>query len=164
MGGSLIGLGLGAFGVGMQTMNSYRQQQSANEAADWNARIAEDSARNRDLQADDAIQRGLSEASLQQLRTRKQIGDDRARYGASGVDVNSGSPVDVAADTAAWGEYERQQVIANSEREAWGYRQEASNLRQQAALTRATKQSPWINAAATGISGTTSLWQSYSRY
>ena len=162
--GSLLGLGIGAASLGMSTYSSYQEAKAANQAAEWNANIAETNAMYRDQAADDSIQRGKSSAAIQQLKTRAQISSDRTRYAASGVMVNSGTPVDVAADTAAWGEYERQLIISNSEREAWGYRTEANTLRQQASMTRATKQSPWLAAATTGLSGGTSLWQSYSRY
>lgn len=162
--GSLLGLGLGAASLGMSTYSSYQETKARNQAAEWNAGIAETDALYRDQAADDAIQRGKSQAAIQQLATRGQIASDRVKYAASGVKVNTGTPVDVAADTAAWGEYERQQIVANSEREAWGYRTEANTLRQQAKMTRATKQNPWLSAATTGLSGGTSLWQQYSRY
>ena len=162
--GSLLGLGLGAAGLGMQTYSSYKEAEAANKAAEWNAGLMETNALNRDAQAEDALRRGQSEAALQKIATRGQIAADRTRYAASGVKVNTGTPVDVAGDTAAWGEYERQQIVANSEREAWGYRTDANTLRQQAAMTRATKQSPWLAAATTGLSGGTNLWQQYSRY
>ena len=161
---SLLGLGIGAAGVAMNSYSSYQQAQAQNEAAAWNARIMDDKAANMDLLADDALQRGESAASVQQLRARQERAATTSAYAASGVDVNSGSPVDVVADMAAWQEYDRQQIIANSEREAWGYQSEANTMRQQAQMTRATKQNPWGAAAATGLTGATGLWNQYARY
>jgi hypothetical protein len=164
MGTSLAFLGLGAAGVAMQSYSSYEQAKAANQAAEWNAGIMEQNALNKDTLAEDALSRGVSAAAIQQIAARQARGEMRANYGASGVDVNSGSAADVVADRAAWDEYERQQVVANSEREAWGHRMEADNLRQQAAMTRNTKQSPWLAAGTTALSGSTSLWHQYSTY
>lgn len=156
--------GLGAASMVTSAYGSYQQTQAQNLAADWNAGIMEQQAANYDYLAADALARGESSAAVQQLQARQQRGETQAGYAASGVDVNTGSPVAVAADMARWQEYDRQQIIADSEREAWGYTTEAGTLRQQAQMTRATKQSPALAAGTSLLTGATSLWNQYSMY
>lgn len=94
----------------------------ARKIGDFNARVAE-------LQATDALARGTQDA--QQIRSygRGLIGTQRAGYAGQNVNVNSGSAVDVQADTAYAAEQDAQRRIANAEREAWGYRIDAENAR-----------------------------------
>lgn len=158
------GLLIGAAGLGMQTYGSHQQAQAANQAAEWNAGILENRASNQDLLSRDALRRGKSAAAVRRLQSRQARAETRSGYASSGVNVNTGSAADVVADMAAWQEYDRQQIVANSEREAWGYASEADSLRQQAAMTKATKQNPWLAAGTTALTGGTQLWNTYSRY
>lgn len=159
-----FGTGLGAAGMVMNAYGSYQYTQQQNAAAEWNAGIMEQQAANYDALAADAIARGESNAAIQQLQARAARAETRTGYAASGVDVNTGSPVDVVADMARWQEYDRQQIVENAAREAWGYSSEAGTLRQQAQMTRSTKQSPWMSAGTSLITGGTSLWNQYSQY
>lgn len=158
---SFIGLGLSAMNMAASAQQSHQQQQAKNLAAEWNARLMETKAAEYDLKAEDALQRGESEASVHILNARKARSSTASSYAASGVDINSGSPVDVVSDMAAWQEYERQQIIANAERTAWGHRSEANYQRQSAAMSRATKESPGLAAAGTALSGASGLWKEY---
>lgn len=161
---STLGLALGAAGLATQTYASYQQTQAQNQANEWNASIMESQAGNYDMLATDALQRGKSEAAVQQLQARQARAQTRNGYAASGVNINTGSAADVVADMAAWHEYDKQQIISNSEREAWGYTSQANTQRQQAAMTRAGYTNPYLSVGTSLISGGTSLWQNYSRY
>lgn len=85
--GMVIGTGLKAFGA-------IEQGQSAEAAANYNAQIAEQQAK---MQAAAAKSKTL-DLSMQRRQT---IGRQVAAAGASGVDPNTGSPLDVMAETAA---------------------------------------------------------------
>jgi hypothetical protein len=159
--GSFLGVGLGAAGLAMNTYGSYQQAKAQKEAAQWNAHVMEEDAKYQDLLAADALQRGEGAAAIQQIRARMGRAEATAGYAASGVDVSSGSAAAVVADKAAWDEYERQQVIVNSEREAWGYTVQADKLRQQAKITKASGGNPYLAAATTAINGGHQLWRTY---
>jgi hypothetical protein len=85
-------------------------------------------------QADDAIARG-HEAELRAGRQGKQIiGAQRAAYAASGVDVSSGTPAAVEADTQALSELDALTIKNNAALEAWGYRVQAADYRTKAQM------------------------------
>jgi hypothetical protein len=98
------------------------------------------------------------------------IGTQRAEFAAQGVDVGSGSAVDVQKDTAYQGEIDALTLRTNAAREAWGYTVEAQgetlqaqNTRKlgklQAANTRQVGQATALNARIGGsIQESTANW------
>jgi hypothetical protein len=97
-------------------------------ALEWNASMAE-------MQARDAIQRGRESEGIFRQQTRGVIGQERAAFGASGVDVSSGSALDVQTNTAYVGELDALMIRTNAMRTAWGFKVEAQDYRQQAVAT-----------------------------
>lgn len=112
-------------GVGVGAGQSAMQGQQDADTLNRNAILM-------DMKAEDATKRGGVAEENQRTATRQQIGDIRATVGASGVDVNTGSAVDLQTQTAKIGEQDAQQIRANALSEAWGYRTEAAGLRAQA--------------------------------
>lgn len=106
-----------------------------------------------DLQADDALQRGVDAVSRQRAAARQIIGTQRAGYSGQNVDVHVGSAVDVAADAALLGELDAQTIQHNAEREAWGYRVQAVDRRMAGDVARQSGNSQG-NAAYFGAAGT----------
>lgn len=107
------------------------QEVSESEAqlADFNARIAE-------LQAVDAEQRGEWDANRMREEVGQVIGKQRAGFAAGNIDVGFGSTVDTQADAAYLGELDVLQIKTNAAREAWGFRVEAYDTQQRAAIAR----------------------------
>lgn len=106
-----------------------RVAESQADLADFNAQVA-------DLQAADAIARGAEDEGRFRQGVRALIGSQRAAIGASGVDVNYGSSVDVQADAAFLGELDALTIRTNAAREAWGYKVQAADLRRRAQIAR----------------------------
>jgi hypothetical protein len=53
--------------------------------------------------ATQALQASQAQAAVSQQQTTQKLGEQAVAYGAGGVDVNTGSPVDVMTSTAAQG-------------------------------------------------------------
>jgi hypothetical protein len=119
--------------------------QMEQDRQEYNAKIA-------DLQAGDAIQRGVDASAKQRLATRQLIGTARAGFAAQNVDVSVGSALDVQADMALLGEIDAHQITANAEREAWGYEVQAVDRRMAGAIARQTGNAQG-NAAYFGAVG-----------
>jgi len=98
------------------------QGQWAKEGYDFEARMAE-------LQATDAERRGLLASRQVRSQGRQVQGAQRAALAAQGVDVTTGSAVDVQADTAYQAEMDAQTIQSNAWREAYGLRTQASEGR-----------------------------------
>lgn len=84
----------------------------------------------------DALKRGarLSQDKLQQAKDL--IGRQRASFAAQGVEVNTGTPADIQADTAALGALDAEIIRENAAREFFAFRLQEINLQEQAAVTK----------------------------
>lgn len=113
------------------------QTKSGSSSSAMNAYQAQISRRNAAIQrmrADRAEQAGIAGADLESLRGANTLGAVKARQGASGVDVNSGSAVDVRSDVAKANKFNAANVLQNAELTSWGYRRQADNADTQAGL------------------------------
>ena len=85
-------------GTAISAVGAIGQGEAAQSAANYNAQMAR-------YVASEKTQQAKTEAQKLSDQRRQSIGRQVALYGASGVDPNSGSPLDVMANTAT--EYER---------------------------------------------------------
>ncbi len=92
---------------------------AANNAGKANARVQE-------IMAADALSRGEADEASQRRITKSQLGKQRARFAASGAEVNTGSAAQIQADTAEFGELDALRIRNNAEREAFGLRSGAA--------------------------------------
>jgi hypothetical protein len=126
--------------AGGAAANASAKAQAA--AMNQNARIAE-------RQSSDAhIRGGLEELAIKR-RMSVLNGAQRAQAAASGVDVNSGSMLDVQNASTREGSMDVALNEMNHAREAWGYDVQASNYRNQASVARAEGR----NAFTAGLIG-----------
>lgn len=123
--------------LGLSAVSQYAQQRKQGEyessQLDVNASLA-------DRQAADAVTRGNEAASRQQMATKGLLGSQRTGFASQGVQVDTGSPVDVSADTAQLGELDRLTIEHNAAREAYGYRVDAANARAQGEQVRSASR------------------------
>jgi hypothetical protein len=75
--------------------------------------------------------RGAQQDEQSRLKYGSLRGEQKSAYGASGMSVSSGSPVDTLANTQAMSAYDSSVIQNNAAREAWGYRSKADDLRKQ---------------------------------
>lgn len=135
-----------------QTQNSaYQYAQAEVEAAALEAR-----ANRKEMEASETLAAGRLAMAEQQRDSRVAIAADRAAYGAFGVKVNEGSPVDVMADKAAWSEYDRQTIEYQTKLTSWGLKYDAAALRAEAANTRQAARIAGRSAQSNALSSFTS--------
>ncbi|CAB4156982.1 hypothetical protein UFOVP747_20 [uncultured Caudovirales phage] len=121
----------------LSALGGMQQQRQMAAAQEYNARVAEQNAAT-------AFAAGTSQADLIALRNRQQLGQARAAAGASGLDVASGSPLEVMADLAGLGAADVAVARRNAEArftsgqdEARTRRMEADNSRRMAPINTA---------------------------
>jgi hypothetical protein len=122
---------------------------AAKKAADYNALVS-------DQLAQDAIDKGRADEQMYRQGVKSLMGAQRADFAGQNVEVDTGTPVDVAADTAYLGEQDAQQIRLNAQREAWGYKAQGQGYRQQGA---AAQRSGYFDAASAVLGGSASLLQ-----
>ena len=92
-------------GMVIQGIGTYQAGQEAKKAAEYNAKIDEQEAANIRFGAERETGIIKQNAVLNEYRQRKQLeretGTQVGAYAASGVDVGTGSPLDVIADDIA---------------------------------------------------------------
>lgn len=91
------------------------------KAAEYNASVLESNA----LQVK---QKAAEDEALYRVAARKDLGSQRANYGASGV-TTEGSAMDVLAETVATAEADAMRIRKDGENQANAYRQEATAQR-----------------------------------
>lgn len=118
--------------IGAGGLTAYGQYQSGRA----NDRLARQNARIAEAQAEDALVRGEQDVTRRRIKTEGQIGAQRARLAAQGVDINVGSAAEIQAETAALSELDVVTIRNNAAREAWGYRTQAADYRARGRIAR----------------------------
>lgn len=128
---ALAGQGVQA---GSSVLSANTQANAIKAQSTYDQAVAEQNARARDKQAQDAVERGGEDASLIALRARQMQGSQRARLAAQGVDVNSGSALDAQMDVQTMSEMDKLTARVNASREAYGYKNQARGIRADSAM------------------------------
>ncbi len=110
--------GAAVAGTALSAVGSLRAGQAQASASEYNAKNAEESAAQTRAQA-------TEEARRVRLQSRKQIGQARANYGASGI-TTEGSALDVLEESAATAELDAQTIKQGGETKARSFEQFAA--------------------------------------
>ncbi len=105
-------------GSGIQVAGQLAQGKQDAATAETNRRLAEQ-------QANDALLRGTKDEARYRRQIAQVAGQQKADFGARNVAV-TGTALDLLSDTAMVGEEDAQTIRNNAAREAWGYRNQAS--------------------------------------
>lgn len=127
---------ISALSAGASLFTGITQAKNAKANADAQAAAMEANARNSQVLAHDAIERGGQE-ELKLRRSLAQVaGNQSVQAASSGIDANSGSVIDARNASIAEGEHDAEAIRFNAARERWGYLSQARNLNNQAAYAR----------------------------
>jgi hypothetical protein len=102
--------------------------------ANYQAQVARNNQMVAEWNAQRALQQGQVDEQNQRFKSAALLGAQRAALASQGGDVNSGSPLDIQADTARAGEYDAQTIRNNAAMKAYGYRVQGANAGAEAGL------------------------------
>lgn len=133
---------------------------------DYQAAVARNNSILADNAAADATARGQVAEQQQAAAGAQLIGKEKATLAQNGVDVNSGSALDITTDTAGENKLDQLTILSNAERESIGYQNQAGSFNSQAALdTAAADNSSNFGAGVgTALSGAGSVAQKWYNY
>ena len=132
---------ISALSAGASLFTGIAQANNAKAQANAQAAAMEANARNADILAHDAVERG-GQDELKLRRSLAQVaGNQSVQAASSGIDSNSGSVLDARNASISEGEHDAEAIRFNAARERWGYISQARNLNNQAAYTRAAGKS-----------------------
>lgn len=116
-----IALAATAASGGFSAYQSVQQGKYQQDVANQNAKMQEYNADLQERQASDARARGVVAGEQQRDRARQVGARQATQLAGNGLDIGSGTSLDLFAETATLGEYDAQVAENNAAREAFGY-------------------------------------------
>jgi hypothetical protein len=140
---AFAGLGLGLLGAGVSAMGTLEQGQATANAANYQAQVSRNNALIAEQNAGYATAAGQRHAADTSLKGAATMGRIKSSQAASGIDVNTGSAVDVQAGARTAEKLDTETVLNNAMLQAYGYRSQATGYKAEAGLHEAeAKQAP----------------------
>jgi hypothetical protein len=93
-----------------------------------NAQVAKYNASIQETAAKDAVVRGAEDAATIRENVKRENASARASIASSGLITDTGTPLNLLAQNRQMGETNAAQTMTNAEREAYGYRQQATGI------------------------------------
>ena len=151
-GASTIGTvaSLGAAGIG--ALGSIEQSKASAACAGYNAQVAQQNAQIATQNASFAGSQGQQEVAASGAQTKARIAATLANQGASGVDVNTGSDVNVRESEAKLGMLNALTIRSNAAKSAYGYQTQSVSDTGQAALLKSQQGSDILGGYLSGAS------------
>lgn len=149
----VIAIATTLLGTGVSAYGQYQAAQAANKQADYQSKVAANNAASAEMEARYAEDQGQRNAETQRRKTAIMIGSQRARMGASGAVVDSGSFLDLTLDTAMQGELDAMALLNEGKMEAWRNRVQGTNYKAQSGLYGMSKTNPYLAAGGTLLQG-----------
>jgi hypothetical protein len=109
-------------GTGLSIAQQSQRAAAQAGLASYQAQLARNNQMIAEARARRAEQQGRVDEQTARVRSAALLGSRRAALAAQGGDVDSGSPLDIQADTARAGEYDAQTIRNNAALKAYGYR------------------------------------------
>ncbi|WP_439392325.1 hypothetical protein ACRQ5Q_22275 [Bradyrhizobium sp. PMVTL-01] len=166
-----MGVALGAAGIAgsvIQGVGAVESGYAKSESDAYQAQVAANNAKIAQQDATLEIQAGDVAAFNRQMKTRAQVGSEKARQGASGIDVNTGSAVDVRAGTEELGMLDALTVRSDASKRAYAKQVEATSDTAQSELLKSQSEQDvtagWLSGAGTLLSNASSVGANWSKY
>ncbi len=138
-------------------IGAIQQSQASAASAGYNAKIAAQNAQIQTQNADFAASVGEQNVAKQGAENKARLAATLAAQGASGVDVNTGSSVNVRESEAKLGMLDALTIRSNAAKQAYGYQVGAASDVAQAGLYRsqqkADKTAGYFSAGANVLGG-----------
>lgn len=129
-----VPIALAVVGAAAQAKGQAEAGVAANQASQYNAQVAVNNNIIANQNADYAVKSGIEKASLQSLKGRAISGRIKAAQAANGIDVNSGSALDVQTGEREKNVLDTDTTLSNAQLTAYGYRTNATNFAAQSQL------------------------------
>lgn len=124
----------GAAGGILGGIGARKKADAEAQAANYQAAVARNNQIIAERYGEYAIGKGRTQAELSNYRTAQAVGTAKATQAAQGVDVNTGTPVDVRRSIKELGELDAATIVNNSLSEAYGYKVKAMGFGAEAQL------------------------------
>ena len=127
----------------------------------YQQQVAEQNAELSEFKAQQAATIGSVQEERMRSRARQMVGQQRAAIAANGVEVGSGTALDLVSETALFGEEDALMTRFNAMNEAWGLRAQAVDYRNEGRAARTRGQN---EATGTYLTTGANMASSYYNY
>lgn len=164
--GAIVDLGASVIGAGVSIYGGIQEAKAQRQQAKFNQEIANRNKARALAAAQDAERRGKQEALRKERSARQLVSRQRAVLAANGMDVASGSSVDLMRDTLQIGKADAMTIRENARREADEFRAQGENFDSEAAmLAKVRKNSSGFTSALgpalRGLGTVAEKWYTY---
>jgi hypothetical protein len=140
-----------AVGAAASAYAAYRSTAAQKQSASYNAKVQQQNAKLAELQAQDTEARGRLEEDAYRRQLGQAQGAQLNALAATGVQLGSGSALDLAQDLRTAGSLDSLAIRMNTQREAYAQRLQGTGALAEAALAR--NQASWAKPGlAAGLS------------
>lgn len=122
--------------IGATALGAIQGSQAAKDAGKAEQQLWNLNAQSLNYQAESAIERGRIDVADFRTDVSRLMGAQKAGAAAQNIDVNSGSALEVRADTARQAEEDIERIRHNAKLEAWGFSNEATQATYQGKLAK----------------------------
>ncbi len=150
-----------AISAGVSAYSASESAKAGNKQADYNTKVAENNALMARQEGAYAQANAMRNSMEKRKETDRLIGAQRAKQGASGVVVDSGTAGEVTMDAAAEGEREAMALLQQGDVEAWRAENQARGHESQGALAQTSKVNVGSVVAGSLLSSAAKAGQSY---
>lgn len=162
-----VGMGASAAGAGLNVFSSLLGGEAQQENLNYQAGIADINSKLAKQDADYTRAVGEVNAQASGMKTRQMIGAQTAAQGASGIDLASGSAVEVRKSQAAVGAQDQILIRSEAAKKAYGYEVEATKQKLQGDNLRAAgsnaRLAGWLGAGSSVLGGVSSVASKWSQ-
>lgn len=155
------GIATQAAGALSSFAGSFYSNRSAKRQAEFQAFMSEMNAKNSERKAQNVLRNAEKEKAAHTLASGRLKASQRAAFAANGLDLNAGSAVEIMADTDIMKEIDAQQIEANAIAQAWGYRMDGVNSKNDAVFARASTAGSGAEVFRTLLTGAAGVAQSW---
>lgn len=150
----IIGATAAAGGGALQFMGAYYQGKVANELYEYKHKLAKKSIKDIGQKGEEAVRRKRQEVS-------GLVGKQRAAFGASGIDVNTGMALETQVETGKMGEMDAMLIRENYREQQWAKSAEAQIYKKQAETADRLALLGGAQGLLSGASDVSSVYASY---
>ncbi len=130
--------------------SAYAQSNSIRGQGEYESSAFNINASFAEMQAEDALKQGEKAAKNLKKQVKLTIGAQRANMAAQGIELDSGSALEIQEDTAVMGELDALTIKNNAYREAWGFKVQAEDFRSRAQYSEWAARNNSRNTLLTG--------------
>ena len=158
----------GVAGTAISAFGKMQEGEATSQAYAYKAQVAANNAAIARQKGVMDIQSGEIAAVNQGLKTRAKVGSEKATQGAAGIDVNSGSAVDVRAGTEEIGMLDSLTIRSDAAKKAWSDEVQAGSDEAQGQLDKMAGEQAetagYIGAAGSLLSGASTVGGNYAAW